>query len=146
MYLAEDKACAFRKRAWVKILVFNTQIEVILHRWLRLLSTNTFRSLMKLLYHSEIEIRKYCCEFQSISVFKFSHVKPFDGRKRLKSKVSELATQYLHVKVINSFVSCSIYFLMCNYKFRSLVFCSFIFYPALAKNNYLYIKTKIKIH
>ena len=75
---------------------------------------------MKLLYHSEVEIRKYCCEFQYISVFKLSHVKAFDGRKRLKSEVSELATQYLHVKVINSFVSCSIYFLMCNYKFRSL--------------------------
>ena len=120
MYLAEDKACEFRKRAWVKILVFNTQIEVIFHRLLRLLSTNTFCSLMKFLYHSEIEIRKCCCEFQSISVFKFSHVKPFDWRKPLKSEVSELATQYLHVKVINSFVSCSIYFLMCYYKFRSL--------------------------
>ena len=78
VHLAKDKACAFRKRAWVKSFVLNTYIGIILHRWLGLLSTNTFGSLMKLIYHSEIKIRKFHCEFQSISEFRFWNEKPFD--------------------------------------------------------------------
>ena len=46
VHLAKDKACAFRKRAWVKSFVLNTYIGIIFHRWLGLLSTKTFSSLM----------------------------------------------------------------------------------------------------